>query len=713
VEDDRLVISSGMQLTPEVVASRSFGTRFRGYDQGEVRAFLKRVADELGATASREAELRRSLQEALNRAAHPQLDEQTLTSALGEHAARLLTNAREAATNIVSEAETRAARIIGEAEGKIARVRAEADSLLARRSEEAERLTAGLRQAAEADARALRERARAEAEAEVESARVQGREMVAEARALRERMLADLTRRRRTAEAQIEQLRLARQRLLEAYGVVRRTLDEATAELGAAEAEARPVLDAAAGSGPERSAGSVSERSAGSGTERSPGRPRPGDGGGATARPAPPPERPVHSSPDPTPPAPAPAPAAPSALPPREPLVRELAWAGGRVPAPPPGNGTLAAVPSVPGAEPVVAPEPGPEASPHPGADLRVGDAPPKAGPVAEPSDAAELAGVVVGRVGPVQPVEPVANIESVETVEPVQPVEKVDELFARLRAASAEPDLAGEPPPPVDHSPPAPLSDGGSGPAFASATNGSTTGRRSGTAAVDAPDEIADESARNRRDELLEPVEADLVRALKRALQDEQNEVLDNLRRQRRPSPAAVLPDSAAQRERYGAVAGPVLERAAHAGAEFAAGSEDFGLIAESAPDEVIADLVADLVVPLRQRVERVVEGAGAEGDDALAVADGVSAAYRQWKSEQVERIARHTAVAAFSTAALAATPDGARLRWVVDDDGPCPDCDDNALAGAVPRGEAFPTGQRHPPAHVGCRCLLVRTGP
>jgi DivIVA domain-containing protein len=664
VEDDRIVISSGTQLTPEVVSGRSFGTGFRGYDQGEVRTFLKRVADEMAASASREAELRRSLQEALNRAAHPQLDEETLTSALGEHAARLLTNARDAAANIVSEAETRAARIMGEAEGKIGRVRAEADSLLGRRSEEAERLTAGLRQAAEADARALRERARAEAEAEVESARVQGREMVGEARALRERMLADLTRRRRSAEVQIEQLRLARQRLLEAYGVVRRTLDEATAELTAAEAEARPVLDAAAAPGRARAAEA-----------------RPGDGGAASPRPARAPERPPPSSPIPPTHAPAVTAAAP-APPPRQTVVREMARAGGGAPAHP-GNGTLAAVPSAATAEPASAPmaEPTPEAPPRGGADLRLAEAPADPGPADK-----------------VEP-EPVELVEPVEPVEPAEPAEKVEELFARLRAASAEPDLTDEPPAPAD------------APATASSTNG-TSGHTNGTATPEASDDIADESARARRDELLEPVEADLVRALKRVLQDEQNEVLDNLRRQRRPSAAAVLPDSVVQRERYEAVAGPVLQRAAHAGAEFAAGSEDFGLIADAAPDELLAELVADLVIPLRQRVERVVEEGGDETDDALAVADGVSAAYRQWKAEQVERVAQHVAVAAFSIGALAATPDDARLRWVVEDDGPCPDCDDNALAGALLRGEAFPTGQLHPPAHVGCRCLLVVAG-
>ena len=62
------------------------------------------------------------------------------------------------------------------------------------------------------------------------------------------------------------------------------------------------------------------------------------------------------------------------------------------------------------------------------------------------------------------------------------------------------------------------------------------------------------------------------------------------------------------------------------------------------------------------------------------------------------------------FARAALGAVPEGTVMRWVVDDDvAECPDCDDNALAGPVPSGEAFPTGHPHPPAHAGCRCLLA----
>jgi hypothetical protein len=67
------------------------------------------------------------------------------------------------------------------------------------------------------------------------------------------------------------------------------------------------------------------------------------------------------------------------------------------------------------------------------------------------------------------------------------------------------------------------------------------------------------------------------------------------------------------------------------------------------------------------------------------------------------------HYLVAAHERGGFLARPEGTPLRWLVDDEGPCPDCEDNALAGPTPRGERFPTGQLHPPAHLGCRCLLT----
>lgn len=236
----------------------------------------------------------------------------------------------------------------------------------------------------------------------------------------------------------------------------------------------------------------------------------------------------------------------------------------------------------------------------------------------------------------------------------------------------------------------------------------------------------VREESALAGRDQLLEPIQTDLLRRLKRVLQDEQNEVLDRLRRERHPTIDVVLPTLDAHVERYQSAAVSLLGRAADRGAEFvsspqeAAGSASVEGGAPSGgwpAEQWAADLAVDLVVPLRDRLEEAISEAmawssasGGTAYDTGGVSEKLSASYRQWKSTQLEQATRHHASAAFSRGAFAATPPGAQRCWVVDDDGgPCPDCDDNTLAGAVTKGQPFPTGQTHPPAHDGCRCILV----
>jgi hypothetical protein len=308
----------------------------------------------------------------------------------------------------------------------------------------------------------------------------------------------------------------------------------------------------------------------------------------------------------------------------------------------------------------------------------------------------------------------------------------RVEELFARIRAAASSPSLQAHRVVPAEPaSAPVESADAGTGapadagagaeadaaPGPASAVPIAETQDTAVSAAPAQAGEIFDEAARSRRDELLEPVEADLVRQLKRALQDEQNEVLDRLRRRRRATAADVLPDVPAQAERYQAAAIPSLAEASRRGAAFMSGV-DAAAGGDPAPGDAEqwgALLAEDLATPLRQRLEWAfgqeggAEEEGEADDGATTLADRLSAGYRQCKTEQLEPVAHHHAVAAFSRGALAASPDGTSLRWVVDDDGPCPDCDDNALAGSLPKGEPYPTGQAHPPAHVGCRCLLV----
>jgi hypothetical protein len=206
-------------------------------------------------------------------------------------------------------------------------------------------------------------------------------------------------------------------------------------------------------------------------------------------------------------------------------------------------------------------------------------------------------------------------------------------------------------------------------------------------------------------RDEAIDPLASDLVRRLKRVLQDEQNEILDQLRKARgRANPEDVLPSAADQAGRYRDVAVEPLAEAAGKGAVFAGGGPN----ADDVPVVLWAEALADeLVSGLRDRIMRALSSVS--DDDGTDAVDGLGAAYRQWKTERIDQIVRYHMASAFNQGVLAGTPNGTSLRWVFGDPGPCPDCDDNALAGPTGKGEAYPTGQHHPPAHAGCGCLLV----
>src|SRR5947209_16868057 len=239
--DDRIVISSEPAVTPDDLTRRSFPVVFRGYDQDQVRRFLKKAGEELAAVRQREQELRHALEEARSTLAHPELDEATLTTALGEETARILRSAREAAADIRSKAEERVARMVQEADEHGSRLRLEAENVLAKRVEEADEVAANIRAAAEADATHVHDRV----QAELDAAKARGREMIAEAQAVRERIIGDLARRRRAAQIQIEQLLAGRDRLIETYESVRGTFDQITGELANAEDQARLAAEAA------------------------------------------------------------------------------------------------------------------------------------------------------------------------------------------------------------------------------------------------------------------------------------------------------------------------------------------------------------------------------------------------------------------------------------------------------------------------------------
>src|SRR5256885_11605203 len=130
------LITSTPHLSPEEVASRSFGTGFRGYSEAEVRGFLKRVSEQLAAGRERERELESALDALEEQLRQPRpLDEKELLDALGEETARLLRSAREAGENIRKKSEVQATQMLEEATADAHRMRTDADEVLTLRTQ--------------------------------------------------------------------------------------------------------------------------------------------------------------------------------------------------------------------------------------------------------------------------------------------------------------------------------------------------------------------------------------------------------------------------------------------------------------------------------------------------------------------------------------------------------------------------------------------------
>ena len=764
-------------LTPELIQAQSFTTAFRGYDNGEVRTFLTRVATEVRAWKERAEGLESAWHSAEERAARPPvLDEDTLMAAVGEETAAILRTARAAAADMrvkagedsertLSEARAEAEQTLTEARSEAERALSEARTAAERMQQEAETALSAATAAADEQASALLAAARHEAAVvlqravgEAEDARAQAekeRQLTIEgANNTRDRILEDLSRRRRVATVQIEQLRAGRERLIESYAVVRRTLEEVQSELSRADAEARAAADDVGRRLRDEREVELSEASR---EFTEPVRPAAG-------------EAVAHEEPEAAEAPPADGSAAQAAA--AEPATDEPATAE-----------PVAEAPDLPAAD---------SSADSPSADQPALEADLDLSGLAGPGSAVdelfariratradtpgEASPSATGETppagtGPAEPTSEQAAVdpptESASALEPAgpEPSAPATAQSAEVETTSAETSDAdatiesAQPQPGASAGTPAPArraSKKRSGPASANgrhpAPSGPTakssaaigTGRARPTVRViepeaatragadapagqtaetadtgsagsedgEAPVPDGDEALMQAREFAVVDLEVNLTRRLKRALQDEQNDVLDRLRNLKGAiTAAALLPDEKAQITRYAGAARPLLTEAAAAGALFT--DETLGLPGRDAPVEVdISDLADEcgtgIVEPLRRRMEQAIETGG--GDDQAVLVESLGAAYREWKTQRIERLAGDVLSAAFSRGTWKAAPGGARLRWVVEDvDGPCPDCDDDALAGDIPKGEEFPTGQQHPPAHSGCRCLLV----
>ena len=203
------------------------------------------------------------------------------------------------------------------------------------------------------------------------------------------------------------------------------------------------------------------------------------------------------------------------------------------------------------------------------------------------------------------------------------------------------------------------------------------------------------------RRDEALEESLAVLTRKVKRALQDDQNVMLDRLR-DVKAMITTELEDEHEQRARYANAAIDALTDASAAGVQFAKDEAGVpgGAVNATELNDCAADLAVTIVLALRKRI--LADGSG-DGPDRA------NAAYKEWRGARVERLCTDAARRAFEVGVLAASK-GRNVRfYVAPNDAPCDACALDAASGERPAGQAFPSGSTHPPLHAGCACAVI----
>ena len=621
--------------SPAAVSAASFNVSRRGFDQTEVRDFLRMVSAEMARLQERERFLESELKAMQTRgmSAPGMLDEEVVTALLGEEAARVLGTAREASSQIRLRAEEAATRLVKEASSDATRLREEAELEAVRR----------------------REDAAADAEAEIELAKQQGRDMVNEAREYREKVLTELARRRELAREQIEQLIHNRDRLLNAFERARLATDDVMTGLVSVDHDLpREYINLAPTTGPVPTI--VLERVVEAFAEAE-----------------------VEAE---------------------EPEVIELFdhTKLEEIESEPTQVVVEEIVDVVIDVVAVIEEE-------TPIAEVLVEETPVvEEIPVVEETPVAEVIETIAvaedeksnvvnlfskdrprpETSGGVNPEHPSVD----KTVAPKSDAnaQAVENLFARLREAT------------VDKA------------ASNAVSGGKVVEPRKSTKKVEVVEETAtavvpvqpmhDAGAFAKRDEVLAPIVVAMSRKLKRVLADEENEVLEYLRGKKNALTVdAMVGEQEVHAKRYGDAISEDIMAAAKGAAKSAKVTDVIPTV-----DVLIG---VQLVKPLRDRLAKAIEQ---NGTDRVAMAKALRGVYRQWKSQHIDEQVDDIACLSYSRGFFAGVKPGTQVCWMVDPNGPeCPDAEDNSLAGSIALGKEFPTGNLHPLAHAGCRCLLA----
>ncbi len=195
-----------------------------------------------------------------------------------------------------------------------------------------------------------------------------------------------------------------------------------------------------------------------------------------------------------------------------------------------------------------------------------------------------------------------------------------------------------------------------------------------------------------------------DFHRSLRRALNDDQSEVLDRLRVGRGAVEVSELPKFTDQIERYLSPLRDGLAPVALAGAK-AGGRRE---VSSTVLDNLVKQLAKYIVDKVRIPVIREVEHAADHDREKLF--EPIRSVYRDFRNGGLLDLADDALYESFAIGLYGAIPAGSEVTWLLDPrHDPDPVCEINAGRAGLVKGEKFPSGHTRPLALPNCRCLVI----
>ncbi len=216
--------------------------------------------------------------------------------------------------------------------------------------------------------------------------------------------------------------------------------------------------------------------------------------------------------------------------------------------------------------------------------------------------------------------------------------------------------------------------------------------------------------------EEFFAPLRGQASRRIKRVVQDDQNSLLEGLRIGGVDEAKRIVSETESIARAYADVMGsfvqPVVEESSRyfQRIQILQGAAGGKWNVSVKPSVEMRAAVDELALELAEEVSTRVLGVitAGVGDELAALSTRLGATFRELKTEFVETLVSDMISILVSTWLITCT-DIAKVTWVRGGPGGCADCEDNELEGIIDVGNNFPTGNPAPPAHIGCRCLLV----